>query len=246
MRLAFGLASSLLLTSWKAVPVPFFRTVAQIMLGLLVLSALDQARAAGPSWAPGAVVACAVLAYCSSVTWGLGLPKLGRATAALVALLAAGWLAAASWSPGFAATAINAASRAASGFLLGATLTAMLLGHYYLTAPSMTIEPLKRGIVLMGGALFARALLACAGLLAAQAGSLGPQPGSFAPTASLLLAVRWGMGFVAPAIATYLTWNTAQIRSTQSATGILYIAVIFVLFGELTSLVVSARDGLIC
>ena len=44
---------------------------------------------------------------------------------------------------------------------------------------------------------------------------------------------RWGMGFLAAGIATYMTWKTAQIRSTQSATGILYITMIFVLFGEL-------------
>ena len=44
----------------------------------------------------------------------------------------------------------------------------------------------------------------------------------------MFLAARWGMGFVGSAIATYMTWKTAQIRSTQSATGILYIAMIFV------------------
>ena len=35
--------------SWRAVPLPFFRTQAQVILGLLVLAALDQARAAGAS-----------------------------------------------------------------------------------------------------------------------------------------------------------------------------------------------------
>ena len=54
------------------------------------------------------------------------------------------------------------------------------------------------------------------------------------------------MGFVATAIATYLTWKTAQIRSTQSATGILYITMIFVLFGELTSIDPGGPDGVIC
>jgi hypothetical protein len=53
------------------------------------------------------------------------------------------------------------------------------------------------------------------------------------------------MGLLAAAIAAYLTWKTAEIRSTQSATGILYITMIFVLFGELTSLVLAGRDGII-
>jgi hypothetical protein len=40
-----------------------------------------------------------------------------------------------------------------------------------------------------------------------------------------------------------MTWKTAQIRSTQSATGILYIAMIFVLFGELTAMILASRAG---
>ena len=62
----------------------------------------------------------------------------------------------------------------------------------------------------------------------------------------VLLIGRWGMGFLAAGVATYMTWKTAQIRSTQSATGILYITMIFVLFGELMSLVLAGRHGVIC
>jgi hypothetical protein len=246
MRLALGLAISLLVTSWRAVPLPFFRTLAQVMLGLLVLVALDLTRVGRPSWLLGAVVAGAVLAYISAIAWGFGLPRIGLATAAIVCLLAAGWESAASWSSVSAVWALNTVSRAASGYLLGATLTAMLLGHYYLTAPAMTIDPLKRSVVLVGWGLLARSLLALAGLLASQSGALGPQLARFDPTTALFLAVRWGMGFLAAGIATYMTWKTAEIRSTQSATGILYIALIFVLLGELISLVLAGHEGVIC
>jgi hypothetical protein len=54
------------------------------------------------------------------------------------------------------------------------------------------------------------------------------------------------MGFLGTAISVYMTWKTAQIRSTQSATGILYITMIFVLFGELTSLILAVDGGLLC
>jgi hypothetical protein len=128
---------------------------------------------------------------------------------------------------------------------MGATLTAMLLGHYYLTAPAMTIEPLKRAVLMIAWALAARSMLAAIGLWAAHTGALGPVSAPTDPRAGTFLAVRWGMGLVATAIATYMTWKTAQIRSTQSATGILYITMIFVLFGELTSLVLAGRDGVI-
>ena len=60
----------------------------------------------------------------------------------------------------------------------------------------------------------------------------------------MFLAARWGMGFVGTAIATFMTWKTARIRSTQSATGILYIAMIFVLFGELTGMILSRQAGI--
>ncbi len=187
-----------------------------------------------------------MLAYIAAVAWGLGLPKLGLASTALVAVLTAAWLAAASRSPDLAVWALNAASRAASGFLLGATLTAMLLGHHYLTAPAMTIDPLKRVVVLMAGGLTARALLAVVALLSSQTGALGPQLASADPAGALFLSVRWGMGIVAAGVATFMTWKTAEIRSTQSATGILYITMIFVLFGELSSLVLAGRAGVIC
>ena len=123
----------------------------------------------------------------------------------------------------------------------------MLLGHYYLTAPAMSIEPLKRVVILMAWAL-GGALPAgrdrTVGLPDRDPAARAPSPGD--PHAGIFLAVRWGMGFVATAIATYMTWKTAQIRSTQSATGILYITMIFVLFGELTSLILAGRVGVMC
>ena len=51
------------------------------------------------------------------------------------------------------------------------------------------------------------------------------------------------MGFAAPALATWMAWKTVAIRSTQSATGILYIDMTFVLFGELTSLILARGAG---
>jgi hypothetical protein len=246
VRLAFGLSLAAVLVSWRAIPLPFFRTQAQIILGLLVLGALDQARAGGMSFPFWTIVVGSVLAYVSSIAWGLGLPAWGVRTAALTALLAISWLTVASRSPDGLLLALNASSRAASGFLLGAVLCSMLLGHYYLTAPAMTIDPLKRTIALIAWALAARALLASFGWAIARTGLAGHLSSAALPDAMALLFGRFGMGFLAAGIATYMTWKTAQIRSTQSATGILYITMIFVSFGELSSLVLSGRYGVIC
>ena len=120
----------------------------------------------------------------------------------------------------------------------------MLLGHYYLTAPAMTVAPLKRTIALIAWGLAARSLLAGTGWVIARTGPGGHLSSASDPDAMAIFFGRWGMGLVAAGIATYLTWKTAQIRSTQSATGILYITMIFVLFGELSSLVLSGRHGI--
>ena len=60
-RLAFGLCAAVFLVSWRSVPVPFFRTQLQVVLGLVVLAALDQARARGLAVDSWSLVAAAVL-----------------------------------------------------------------------------------------------------------------------------------------------------------------------------------------
>jgi hypothetical protein len=241
VRLAFGLAALLLVTSWRTVPLAFFRTHCIVILGLLVLAELDGSRAGGVNLT--LPIAGAVLAYLAAVSWGLGLPRAALPLTVLIGLATAVWLALASRTDPAGLWAFNAASRCASGLLLGATLTAMLLGHHYLTAPAMSIEPLKRYVALMGWALAGRAALALAGLLIAQS-ALGvgqsPATDAFSP---LPIAMRWGMGFGGPLVATILAWKTAQIRSTQSATGILYVALALVLFGELTSIILAHSCG---
>jgi hypothetical protein len=241
-RLAFGLAVGLALTSSRAVPLSFFRTQAQVILGLLVLAALGQARAGGQPWL---LVTGSVAAYSSSVFWGLGLPRIGAGSTVLVLLVAAAWLAISTPAGGSTNWAFNTASRLSSGLLLGTTLTAMLLGHHYLTAPAMSIDPLKRVVAFLAWTILLRCALAGMGLCPGLAGIIDVAESSGYSEAGMFVAARWGIGFLGTAISTYLTWNTIKIRSTQSATGILYVTMIFVLFGELTSMILAGRSGVI-
>jgi hypothetical protein len=242
LRLACGLALLLLLTPWRLVPPAFFRTHCLVTLGLLVLAGLDAWRLGVRGPALVLLAAGAVLAYVAAVAWGLGLPRVGVPLTALIVAACAGDLAVVSRSAEPLLWALNTAGRLASSFLMGATLTAMLLGHHYLTAPAMSIEPLKRFVRGMAWGLGARAVLAGVGLGVWVLWTTA----SATPTVSpLFLAVRWGMGVFGPAVAAVLTWKTVQIRSTQSATGILYIALALVLFGELTAMVLSREAGVI-
>ncbi|SVC87867.1 uncharacterized protein METZ01_LOCUS340721, partial [marine metagenome] len=47
----------------------------------------------------------------------------------------------------------------------------------------------------------------------------------------------------APIGLAWMTWKTVELRSIQSATGILYAAVVFVLFGETISIYLSLATG---
>ena len=184
------------------------------------------------------IIVVAFAAYLASAPWGLGLPTLASPTTVVVAAASAGLLAWASFSHGSAPMAgwggFNLASRLSSAALMGSTLAAMLLGHHYLTAPAMSIAPLKRYVAAMAVTLPIRAALAGIGLaLALRSGEHGDAVGP------MFLGMRWGMGVLGPAVATVLTRQTVAIRSTQSATGILYIGMTLVLFGELAGLILG-------
>jgi hypothetical protein len=236
--LSIVLASS----GWRSTPLAFFRTNSQVILGLLVLAALAASGAGATNPACWSLAAAAAAAYAAAIAWGLGLAWIGRWALGLIAAVAAVWLAAASFEPDRGLWAFNSASRLASGFVLGTTLAAMLLGHHYLTAPTMSIEPLKSYVRLMGWGLAVRGALGVAGLVLSQ----GAQPalgfGGGTVDAWLFPMMRWGMGFAAPAVAAVMAWQTVRIRSTQSATGILYAAMTLLLFGELSSLI-AGRGG---
>jgi hypothetical protein len=237
IRLAGGLAAVLALTPWRVVPIRFFRTHCQVILGLAMLATLAATRPTLEAFPFGLTLTLSVLAFAATLAWGLGLPRLGGPLAITIAAVAAVTLGLTADGETGVRWALNAASRLTSAVLLGSTLTAMLLGHYYLTAPAMSIEPLKRFVRLMAASLAVRAGLATAAIALLPAGS-----GGHPTVAPLFLAMRWGMGIAGVGLAIYLAWRTVQIRSTQSATGILYIAMTLLLFGELSALVL-ARDS---
>jgi hypothetical protein len=243
IRLACGLALLLLIAPWRIVPPTFFRTHSQVILGLLVLAALDLSQDGAPGPVAAWVIAAAALAFVASLVWGLGLPRVAVPITALLVLIAGGVLVVVSRGGGGVLWALNAAGRLDSSFLMGATLTAMLLGHHYLTAPAMSIEPLKRFVRCMAWGLGTRVLLAALGWWVWHQGIAGSHGGG--GVSPLFLAIRWGMGFAGPLLATVLTWKTVEIRSTQSATGILYIAMTLVLFGELSAMILTRSAGVV-
>jgi hypothetical protein len=69
--------------------------------------------------------------------------------------------------------------------------------------------------------------------------SFGASPGS-SPLAEaaadwLLISIRVGIGLLIPSVFALMAWSCVKLRSTQSATGILFFTSILVIIGELTA-----------
>jgi hypothetical protein len=117
----------------------------------------------------------------------------------------------------------------------------MLMGHMYLIAPGMTMTPLLRLLAALLAASVARLALAAlaVGLWSSTDGhSLFTLEGE-----TVLWLVRWVVGLVAPLVLGVMAWQTARIRSTQSATGLLYVVVIFCFLGELVGQFLQGPNG---
>ena len=131
-----------------------------------------------------------------------------------------------------------------SSLLLGAITDAMVLGHWYIVLPKMTLVPLKRLTLAVMVLLVARLLFVV--LIGSPAWPVGLDAHPERLWPALYTVQRLLVGIVVPFIFGIMTWKTAQIRSTQSATGILYVTNAFVFVGELISAYMTYGLGQIC
>jgi hypothetical protein len=123
-----------------------------------------------------------------------------------------------------------------STIALGAAMSGMLLGHWYLVTPELSLVPIKRLTGALVGALVAQGVL----LALTVSPALGTVPDSLWPRVQHLLAVypyfllgRALVGLVGTFGLAALTLWLLREGSTQAATGFLYTAVLTVAVGEL-------------
>jgi hypothetical protein len=122
--------------------------------------------------------------------------------------------------------------------LLGSVMLTMVFGHWYLVVPRLSIDPLRRLTKVLIGAIALRVVTILASLAVVQF-----EQGI--PFAAVLreLTIQQGIffwprvifGVLAPAVLAAMIWSTVKIRHTQAATGLLYLAVVALLFGEFFS-----------
>jgi hypothetical protein len=125
--------------------------------------------------------------------------------------------------------------------MTGLLLMDMLLGHAYLTASKMTIAPFRRLNLAVGGVLVVRAILAVGVTMVLHA--LQPVEMLWG-IHGLLIGTRWLVGLLVPAVFLYMAHDCIKRRSTQSATGILYVAGVLVFIGEIVALQLVRATGL--
>jgi hypothetical protein len=172
----------------------------------------------------------------------------GRAAAGrpllLAAALAAGYSASrvAVLAPRNPGSGWTAASALLGGLFFAAVLLVMNLGHWYLVSRSLPFQLLARGATLFALLAAARATLLGAAVAA------NPRPEGLDALLSLdrdalffLFRVVWGI--VGPLALSWFIWRTAEMKSNQAATGLLYVALVFVLIGELLASYLTVVTG---
>jgi hypothetical protein len=264
-ELAWGGLFALAIPPFFNVERGFYKSSASVYLaaslttaiGLGLLALRGGASAAGPGaaslWTASALwtlssVAIAVYIYTLWTENGLLRSRayaagLGLGLVALIAnmmlLMPAGFGAVAGVA--YALTAIT------SALVLGLVSGAMLFGHWYLIDLDMPVDYLRTYVRLLGVVLIAD--LVALGLaigLPAILGSTGATAAVHDLFASHLglLAVRLILGPIATIVLVWMCWQTLKIPQTMAATGLLYIAVMSVLVGEMLGRFILFRTAI--
>jgi hypothetical protein len=244
-HLGIGIALTLAFVSREA-GVKFFRFnagLAAILIAIALAFRYNQSAPAGRSEVDAGALAlvgveAALVMYWATVGRMLASLRpmlVGAAVGGgLFALVAQAISLTSGWTVG--ARLLTAASFLSSAALLGGACTAMILGHWYLILPSMRVSHLQTIVKYHIMSMIIRvAVVAAAVYVAVSTWQPGAGPSFRVYITSVAGVFFWQrvlFGLAGPAVLSYLTWETAKIRSTQSATGILYVDFFTVVVGE--------------
>ena len=119
--------------------------------------------------------------------------------------------------------------------LLGAGVLAMLLGHRYLTEPTLSLVPLLFLSRCFMGLVFAEGGIAILNLIVSARSAQVQNAILLNSFEGLYVWIRFVTGIFGPMILAPMIIKTASERATMSATGLLYIAMLMVIIGALFS-----------
>ena len=247
LKLTVGITLMWWLMPRQEVTDGFFRIQMRVVLGLAVLAALLLSR--GGTWNVGSAteddaaavmlestrtwqfrieIAVGIFCYAGSVLWAIGRRVPG--TVCIYSLVAATSLALLlhSWRVPRVNTGLQLFSDFSSAAVVGSVLTGMLLGHWYLTTPTMSIRPLHWFTVVIAASGVLRLIASTAAVFA---GSLDLP----SMTHWMWLSMRWTGSIVVPLLVACSVWRILRYRNTQSATGVLFAGLILVLMAEMSA-----------
>lgn len=203
---------------YKSVGRGHYRALVWMLTPLIVAVALLLPRPIGVSALSAGVLSALFLGAVYSqrplLEWVTGA---SASVAALATLTLSGLRSCVTDCPAFAIHALS------GGFFLGAVTHGMVLGHWYLNQPRLPIEPLKTQVRLIVASIvvsIAAVLMTLSTLLR------GDVTGDIVPISSSGYLWGWGVLLTTVAILAWMIRSTVASRSTQSATGLMYVAMI--------------------
>ncbi len=133
-----------------------------------------------------------------------------------------------------------------SALLLGGATCGMMLGHWYLIDPGLSIEPLMSVLRLFVVALVLQLSIAALtlGLLWVSGGAAGGAVQALFSSHRTLLAVRVVAGPLAALLFAFMIWRTLLVPQTMAATGLFYIATLAAIVGEMLGRFILFRTSL--
>ena len=128
--------------------------------------------------------------------------------------------------------------------ITGGSLAAVVLGHWYLVTPGISERPLVLQARLLLAILLLQALLFVT--WTTLAGGPGQTPfSSFTTGPVLLVVLRLLVTILFPIVLAVMAWRTAQTRSMESATGLLYINLAAVMAGTIGAAALYISSGIL-
>lgn len=123
------------------------------------------------------------------------------------------------------------------GIIFCASLFAMNLGHWYLNVPGLPLSHLQRTVYIFWLAVALRALIDGYSLLTTVIffqGEMVSMLNFLQTIEGFMLIIGMLFGTLFPLICLYFVKGTLDVKSTQSATGILYAILCAVVIGDIT------------
>jgi hypothetical protein len=248
LELGFGVLLALAFVPRAPVGTLFYRIMGTCaFLPILVAAVASVAWGGAPPRDPAVVCgALALLAYpvvsgpIRGVRWAAGLlwSLLFTASALVIVVARAAAL------HGAGEILLGSLMAMATGTVAGSVSLAMVLGHWYLTIPTLDVLHLRRlnrlTAVSMGG---------CLGLLAFTCAVFFRRLDSaetplFGPRGLFHFGTRLAVGLAMPLLFAWMTAGSLDFKNTRSATGILYASTILVLIGAAVSISLQSSYGI--